>query len=171
MIKRLKSNKRKKTITLLVLLFATIVCANAQTYRLYQTKNYHNQLRLNTVTGSVEQIQDDGQRWTIVYDIEPNGEYTNRFQLFETKNMWTFIELDTFNGRLWQVQYSVEGTKYMFSVPINEIPLDYSRGRSVFTIQPMTSMYQYYLINGDTGEMWQFQWTTDGPEYRWIKKL
>ena len=93
MSKQLNINKMKKTITLLVLTFATIFCANAQTYRLYQTKNYHNQLRLNTVTGSVEQIQDDGQRWTIVYDIEPNGEYTNRFQLFETKNMWTFIEL------------------------------------------------------------------------------
>lgn len=161
----------KRVLLLTVLLFALFLGANAQTYKLYNTKNYHNQLRLNTVTGLVEQVQDDGQKWVIVSAIEPNGNYTNRFRLYETKNMWTFIELDTFTGRLWQVQFSVEGTQYMVSIPINEYPLITSNNRSVFTVQPMTSMYQFYLINEDDGEMWQFQWTTDGPEYRWIKKL
>ncbi len=156
---------------LILLFFVTSLTVDAQTYRLYQTKNYHNQLKLNTVTGAVEQIQDDGLKWFIVDDIEPYEKYTNRFCLYETKNMWTFIELDTFTGKLWQVQYSVEGTKYMFSIPINPYPLIASKNRSVFYIQPMTSMYQFYLINGDNGDMWQFQWTTDGPEYRWIKKL
>lgn len=160
----------KKILFILFLLVASLT-VNAQTYKMYQTRNYHNQLKLNTVTGSVEQIQDDGLKWLICDDIEPNGEYTNRFCLYETRNMWTFIELDTFTGRLWQVQYSVEGTKYMFSIPINEYHLIVSKNRSVFYIQPMTSMYQFYLINGDNGDMWQFQWTTDGPEYRWIKKL
>ncbi len=161
----------KKTFLVISLIFAFIIGANAQVYRLHQTKNYHNQLKLNTMTGSVEQIQDDGQSWLIVDDIEPNGEYTNRFRLYETQNMWNFIELDTFTGRLWQVQFSVEGPEYMIAVPINEYFLDYSENRSVFTIQPMTSMYQYYLINEYTGEMWKFQWTTDSPEYRWIEKL
>ena len=27
---------------------------------MYQTRNYHNQLRLNTATGEVLQVQDDG---------------------------------------------------------------------------------------------------------------
>ena len=161
----------KKFITLVLLIFTMVVFANAQKYKLYQTQNYHNQLKLNTVTGSVEQIQDDGQSWTIVSDIEPYGNYTNRFRLYETKNMWTFIELDTFNGRLWQVQYSVKGTDYMFGIPINSRPLTVNKNRSVFTIQPMTSMYQFYLIYEDTGEIWKFQWSTKGDDYRWIEKM
>ena len=36
----------------------------------------------------------------------------------------------------------------------------------------MVSMYQFYLVNRDTGEMWQFQWSTDSNDnYRWIKKI
>lgn len=35
---------------------------NGQTYKI---QNYHNQLRLNTKTGEVQQIQDDGQSWEI----------------------------------------------------------------------------------------------------------
>jgi len=157
-------------------LFSFILCllpfwGFGQTYRMYRTQNYHNQLRLNTVTGEVTQVQDDGLMWTFVDDIEPDGEYTNRFRLYETKNMWTFIELDTFTGRLWQVQYSVDGDKYRFAIPINRYALANSKDRSIFTIQPMTSMYQYYLINEDTGEMWKFQWSTDGDDYRWIQKF
>lgn len=37
----------------------------AQVYKMYKTRNYHNQLRLNTMTGEVQQIQDDGQSWEI----------------------------------------------------------------------------------------------------------
>ena len=160
----------KKVLITLLLLISTL-CVNAQMYRMYSTRNYHNQLRLNTANGSVLQIQDDGQKWTIVPEIIKDATCENRFQLFETRNMWTFILLDTFDGRLWQVQYSVEGTEYMMYVPINDVPLITSIGRSVFTIQPMTSMYQYYLINEDNGDMWKFQWTTQGEEYRWIEKL
>lgn len=42
------------------------ICLFAQTYKMYQTRNYHNQLRLNTATGEVLQVQDDGQSWKFV---------------------------------------------------------------------------------------------------------
>lgn len=145
--------------------------SSGQTYKMYQTENYHNQLRLNTVTGEVMQVQDNGLIWIIVNDIDPDGEYKNRFRLYKTKNMWNFIELDTFTGRLWQVQYSVDGDEYRFAFPINRIALAQSERKSIFTIHPMTSMYQYYLINEATGEMWMFQWSTEGDNYRWIEKV
>lgn len=156
----------KKTLFILFILCSTI--SYGQKYQMYNTQNYHNQLRLNSATGEVYQIQDDGGKWLIVNDIEPNGEVPNRFKLYETENIWTFIELDTFTGRLWQVQFSTESVAYMIYVPINIVKLgDYNK--SVFTISPMTSMFQYYLINEDTGEMWMFQWSTKGDDYRWIK--
>ncbi len=140
------------------------------TYKFFKTQNIHNQLRLNTKTGEVMQIQDDGQSWYVNYPETPSGE-TFRYWLYETQNMWTFILLDTFTGKLWQCQYSVEGSQYIFTTPINETALVSGSTRR-FTIEPMTSMFQYYLIDNETGAMWQFQWSTESDEgYRWIKRL
>ena len=91
----------------------------AQTYKMYQTRNLHNQLRLNTATGEVLQVQDDGQSWKICGAMEVDGKADNRFCLYETQNMWTFIMLDSYTGKNWQVQFSTKGTDYMFAVPIN----------------------------------------------------
>lgn len=143
---------------------------NAQTYKFYQTQNIHNQLRLNTKTGQVYQIQDDGQEFLVHPTTTPLNETPNRYALYETRNMWTFILLDKFSGKLWQCQYSVKGTDYISSWVINPDALSYTETNK-FTIQPLTSMYQYYLINDETGDMWKFQWTTKGEEYRWIEKF
>lgn len=215
---------RKTILTLAILL--PFVCYS-QTFKFYTTKNYHNQLRLNTATGEVKQIQDDGQSWIICPGIDLNLSKANRFNLNETQNMWTFIMLDSYTGKTWQVQFSVKGEDYMFYTPINYFSLSYpstsdnwenrfqlfstqnmwnfilldsytgrlwqvqysskdldnlmcipinnielaNNKQPVFYIQPLTSMYQYYLINGDTGAMWKFQWSIKGDDYRWIEKM
>ena len=222
----LHSSFMRKAIFILVYLLP-FVCYS-QAYKFYTTKNYHNQLRLNTATGEVKQIQDDGQSWTICPGIDLKLSKANRFNLNETQNMWTFIMLDTYTGKNWQVQFSVKGEDYMFAVPINRyslafpakdskwigrfqmfatknmwtfILLDSYNGKlwqvqyssqdldnllcipineyelvsdnekCIFSIQPLTSMYQYYLINDYTGDMWKFQWSTKGNDYRWIEKM
>lgn len=84
--------------------------------------------------------------------------------------MWNFILLDTYEGRLWQVQYSVDDISNLMCIPINEIKLvQNNNNKSIFTIQPLTSIYQYYLINNDNGDIWKFQWSTKGDDYRWIE--
>lgn len=158
-----------KKLIVIFTLFVSFV-ANAQTYKLYQTDNIHNQLRLNTATGEVYQIQNDGQKFLVHEATTQNNEKPNRYALYKTKNMWTYILLDKFSGKLWQCQYSIEGIEYISSLVINPNELSSSQSNK-FTIQPMTSMFQFYLINDETGEMWQFQWSTEGDEYRWIKKM
>ncbi len=160
----------KKLLILLALFVLASISANAQTYKMYQTDNIHNQLRLNTKTGEVYQIQDDGQTFLVRSATTPDNENANRYTLEKTRNIWTFILLDTYTGKLWQCQYSVEGDEYRSSWAINPYTLSNSE-RSRFTIQPMTSMYQYYLIDEDTGDMWKFQWSTKGDDYRWIEKM
>lgn len=217
-----------KRVLLLFVLQLFFLTMYSQVYKLYNTKNYHNQLRLNTMTGEVQQIQDDGQSWQICSAREVFGDKSGRFSLYETKNMWTFIMLDTYSGRTWQVQYSVKGEEYMFAepinlyylaipdqnsnwsnrfqlfatkntwtfilldsyngrlwqvqystdsfdyllcVPINDVELVTNERRSVFSIQPLVSMYQYYLINESNGDMWKFQWSTKGDDYRWIERF
>ncbi len=143
----------------------------AQTFKFYQTQNYHNKLRLNTKTGEVLQIQDDGQIFTVNYPVTPTNDKSNRYSLFETENMWTFILLDKWSGKLWQCQYSVKNALNIGSWVINSYFLSNTESNK-FTIEPLISMYQYYLINEETGEMWKFQWTTkDEDGYRWIEKI
>ena len=96
--------------------------------------------------------------------------WENRFHLFETQNMWNFILLDSYTGRLWQVQYSSKDLDNLMCIPINDVELA-KYTQPVFYIQPLTSMYQYYLVDGNTGELWKFQWSTKGNDYRWIEKM
>lgn len=56
---------------------------------MYNTRNHHNQLRLNTMTGEVLQIQDDGLSWEICNAREDSGDVVGRFCLYETQNVWT----------------------------------------------------------------------------------
>lgn len=142
-----------------------------KTFEMYPTKNIHNQLQLNTKTGEVKQIQDDGQKWIICNGIEKSGEKENRFSLHETQNMWNFILLDSYTGRLWQLQYTVDKDSIRGLFIINEKDLADEKEKNLFYISPLTSMYQYYLINDITGEMWKFQWNTKGSDYRWIEKV
>ena len=102
--------------TVLFLFFCAIsILANGQVYKMYSTRNIHNQLRLNTATGEVMQIQDDGQSWIIGETIEASGKIEGRYSLSETRNMWTFILLDTFTGKTWQVQYSTKSTAVSYT--------------------------------------------------------
>ncbi len=157
----------KKAILSLVVLLVT-VNGYAKTFEFYQTQNIHNKIRLNNKTGELYQIQSDGLKVKIQSGITPKSSAT-RYSLYETKNMWNYILLDNFSGKLWQCQYSVDANSHRGCITINNKALS-STNRSKFTIEPMTSMFQFYLVNQDSGEMWQFQWNFN-EDYRWIKKL
>lgn len=126
--------------------------ASAQTFKFYQTQNVHNQLRLNVKSGEVYQIQDDGQKFLVHEGDTESVKIDERYELHKTKNMWTYILLDKCNGKLWQCQYSVDGINNIFSIPINEKPLSETLTKK-FSIQPLVSMYQYYLIDEEMGSM------------------
>ena len=158
-----------KVLLLILNLFLGFTLS-AQTYKFYQTDNIHNQLKLNTKTGEVIQVQSDGQTFLVHKETTPLNDKPNRYALYKTQNMWTYILLDKFSGKLWQCQYSVKGNEYIMSVAINDIALSNTETNK-FTLKPMTSMFQFYLINDETGDMWKFQWSTKGGDYIWIEKM
>ena len=108
----------------------------SQRYKMYQTENIYNLLKLDTWTGRVWQVQwgDTKERVEVIINYRdlrdwPTGkeddyEYAaknrnGRFEMYPTKNMYTFILLDTYSGKTYQVQWS---TKYSerFCVPITD---------------------------------------------------
>lgn len=157
-------------LLLIISFFLCLSRVNSQTYKYYDTKNIHNQLCLNTKTGKLTQEQDDGQSYVVKYAETPDCIYEGRYELIPTQNYWNFILLDSFSGKLWQCQFSVESSSQIMSMPINNTSLSFTN-RSKFYIKPMVSMYQFFLINGDTAERWKFQWSTKGDDYRWIQKV
>ena len=150
-------------------------------YKLFPTQNMWTFIMLDTYTGKNWQVQFSVKgedymfavpinRYSLAFPAE-DSKWTGRFQMFATQNMWTFILLDSYNGKLWQVQYSSQDLDNLMCIPINEDELVVDNEKCIFSIQPLTSMYQYYLINDSTGNMWKFQWSTKSDDYRWIEKF
>lgn len=92
--------------------------SRADRYKIYQTENVYNLLKLDTMTGMIEQLQwslDDDEEGTMVI----NGEdltyglrtLSGAFELYPTKNMYQFILLDKYTGRTWHVQWGIGALK------------------------------------------------------------
>ncbi len=123
-----------KRILIIALLacFAFCACKNevstpqADRYKLYETTNLWNFLKLDTQTGRIWIVQytinEDANR--VVYPLsekslvsDSNNLVNGRFELCPTKNMYNFILLDKINGKTWQVQWSFE-EENRFVIPI-----------------------------------------------------
>lgn len=94
-------------------------------YKMYQTENTYNLLKLDTRTGKVWQVQyrmKDVESAVVNINwfgvvFESDG-WDGRFELYPTKNMHTFIMLDTGTGDTYQVQWSTSGYEYRFVEPL-----------------------------------------------------
>lgn len=90
-----------------------------------------------------------------------------RFRLFKTTNIWNFLELDTQTGRVWQVQFSVGEKDERMKLEIRpELAATVGKpGR--FTLYPTRNMYNFILLDQDTGKTWQVQWGTGKEQSSW----
>lgn len=94
-------------------------------FKMYQTENTYNLLKLDTRIGRVWQVQyrmkDTASsvvsiNWIGV--VSESDGWDGRFELYPTKNMYTFIMLDTGTGDTYQVQWSTSGYDYRFVEPL-----------------------------------------------------
>lgn len=87
---------------------------------------------------------------------------TPRYKIYQTENTYNLLKLDTATGRIWQVQYRLGDTESM-TVAIDETSLLWSDepirpGR--FELYSTKNMYQFILLDTETGRTWQVQWNT-----------
>ena len=94
-------------------------------FKMYQTDNIYNLLKLDTRTGKIWQVQyrmKDTKATVVSINyfgivFESDG-WDGRFELYPTKNMYTFIMIDTGTGDTYQVQWSTSGSDYRFVEPL-----------------------------------------------------
>jgi len=82
-----------------------------------------------------------------------------RFRLFKTKNTWNFLELDTQTGQVWQIQYSLKEDG-RFKLPIIKDSLAQNGKIGRFTMHPTRNMFNFVLLDQESGKVWQVQWST-----------
>ena len=102
---------------------------------------------------------------TAVYLLQRISQHTAPcYKLYKTENMWTFLELETFSGRIWQVQYSVDDTKASRMKTIlssrNLVSEEDGEYAGRFELYPTQNMYNFILLDTETGRTWQAQWST-----------
>ena len=84
-------------------------------YKIYQTENIYNLIKLDTKTGQIYQLQwsldSKNAEGTWIINSEDltygNGYGSGSFELYPTKNMYQFILLDKTTGRTWHVQWGI----------------------------------------------------------------
>ena len=93
------------------------------------------------------------------------------YELYRTDNMWTFLKLETSTGKIWQVQYAV-GDGDAFQVVLNDISLAFdgmeTAGR--FKLHPTDNIYNFLLLDTQTGNVWQAQWSQN-PDNRGVMPI
>jgi len=95
---------------------------------------------------------------TFSQSCQDNGKY----RLYQTENIWTFLKLDTETGQIWQLQYSINGDN-TGEMPLNTVALNkdgkLKRGR--YELYPTRNMYNFLLLDKETGSVYQAQWSID----------
>lgn len=87
-------------------------------FKIYQTDNIYQLLKLDTKTGKIYQIQwslNQTEEMTLTInsdDLRIDQNYgSGCFELYPTKNMYQFILIDKTDGRTWHVQWGTESSK------------------------------------------------------------
>ena len=95
-----------------------------------------------------------------------------RYKIYKTENTYNLIKLDTATGQTWQVQYRVPDTESM-TVEIDASSLLWYSEPEIagrFELYPTNNMYQFILIDTQTGRTWQIQWNTT-PSKRFRERI
>ena len=95
-----------------------------------------------------------------------------RYKMYQTENIYNLLKLDTMTGAIWQVQYGMNKDAEAMQVAIDSWPLVWSSeshpGR--FALYPTKNMYNFILLDSDTGDVYQVQWSTE-PKKRFRVKI
>ena len=88
------------------------------------------------------------------------------YKLYPTQNKWTFLELDTAYGTVYHVQWSLNdnsGRWMLGGITDYDVP-DSRRYAGRYELYPTQNIFNFLLVDGLTGKVWQVQWSTERKE-------
>lgn len=126
----MKSMKRELVVTVTLLLFASLALAEEihleptqnpdAPYRMFNTRNIHTLLKLDTRAGRIWQVQWGDKDHRFIEPINPralvSGGKPGRFTLCPTHNIFTFILLDQETGDAWHVQWGNSADRFIVRI-------------------------------------------------------
>lgn len=86
------------------------------------------------------------------------------YKIYSTDNLWIFLELETFSGRIWQLQYSINEKKVArgkVGLNYNALVSDEEQYTGRFELHKTHNMYNFILLDNESGRTWQVQWSLD----------
>lgn len=129
-----------------------------------KTKLYSIAIFLACLTFNEIATAQPQQSTEIEYDMQ---RLDARFRVFKTKNIWNTLHLDTQTGQVWQVQIGLKDEDRMKTALNKEVLASTGSRPGRFTLYSSRNMYQFLLIDQDTGRVWQVQWGIDGYSGFW----
>jgi hypothetical protein len=104
-----------------------------------------------------------------VTNLQPTQNAQACFRLFPTVNIWTFIKLDTRTGLAWQVQFDANGSDRFSNVLNSETLAPAASQCGRFTFYPTRNIFNFLLVDQETGRVWQIQWSQKQEErHKWL---
>ncbi len=91
---------------------------------------------------------------------EPTRRTDAPFRLFRTKNVFTFLKLDTRTGQVWQLQWSIDGSRRTVE-QVNSKALADGKKAGRFTLYPSANVFNFGLLDQEDGRQWQVHWSFD----------
>lgn len=94
-----------------------------------------------------------------------------RYKMYSTQNINILLKLDTKRGRIWMVQYRMKDQSSMEVTIDNFAAVGENAGwNGRFEMYPTNNMYNFLMIDTETGQVYQVQWSTEYSK-RFVEKI
>lgn len=91
--------------------------------------------------------------------------------MYSTQNINILLKLDTKRGRIWMVQYRMKDQSAMEVSIDNFAAVSETAGwNGRFEMYPTNNMYNFLMIDTETGQVYQVQWSTEYSK-RFVEKI
>ena len=131
--------------------------------------------QVSTVTDSIYQafLRDyvDGSQNSESPESIVNLIRKARYKMLPTQNNNILLKLDTKRGRIWMVQYRMRDQSAMEIAIDNFSAVSESSGwNGRFDMYPTNNMYNFMMIDTETGQVYQVQWSFDENK-RFVERI
>ncbi len=94
-----------------------------------------------------------------------------RYKMLATQNINILLKLDTKRGRIWMVQYRMKDQSAMEVTIDNFAAVSEAAGwNGRFEMYPTNNMYNFLMIDTETGQVYQVQWSTEYSK-RFVERI